>query len=65
MVGVPALNNVGSGYVPAAQLKGYIDQVKALGINNFGGIMMWDGTEALNNVVDGSSFLTGAALAVQ
>jgi len=65
MIGVPSLNNVGSGYVPASDLKGYVDEVRALGIDNFGGIMMWDGTEALNNVVDGANFLDVAAAAVQ
>jgi len=62
LIGIPALNNVGSGYVAANQLGQYIDQVKALDLSNFGGLMMWDGTEALNNVdASGANFLDVAA----
>jgi chitinase len=62
LIGIPALNNVGSGYIAAAQLGQYIDGVKGLELPNFGGIMMWDGTEALNNVdAQGNNFLDAAA----
>ena len=66
LIGIPALNNVGSGYVAANQLGQYINQVKALELPNFGGLMMWDGTEALNNVdASGANFLDEAAATLE
>lgn len=61
-VGIAAESNVGSGYIAAADLGSWVDQVKALNLGNFGGLMMWDGTEALNNIdANGNNFLDVAA----
>ncbi|ODV91677.1 carbohydrate-binding module family 19 protein [Tortispora caseinolytica NRRL Y-17796] len=51
-LGVPASPTAaGSGYVSASELNSYIDQVK--GLANFGGVMMWDASQAYNNIVSG------------
>ena len=50
-VGAPACQEcAGQGYVPADQFKGVIEGAKtAQGVANFGGVMLWDGAEAVVN----------------
>ncbi|KAI9682943.1 MAG: hypothetical protein M1829_006379 [Trizodia sp. TS-e1964] len=40
----------GSGYLPASGIVGLVKQVEALGLPNFGGVMLWDGPEAHRNL---------------
>lgn len=49
-VGVPAFEGAGPGYVDGAALYSRITQARELDVPNLGGIMLWEGTEALANV---------------
>lgn len=49
-VGVPAFAGAGLGYVDGAALYSRITQARELDVPNLGGIMLWEGTEALTNV---------------
>jgi len=49
-LGVLAFADGGSGYVQPAELVSVLKDVKALGGSNFGGVMLWDGTEAHKNI---------------
>ena len=39
----------GSGYLAASDMQAVVEQAKAVGIPNFGGVMLWDGSEAYEN----------------
>ncbi|KAK5134709.1 hypothetical protein LTR08_006224 [Meristemomyces frigidus] len=64
-VGAAAFPAAGSGYVNGSELQSYIEQVK--NVTNFGGMMLWDGSEGAANVDEyGVSYLDYAkAAAVQ
>ncbi len=49
-IGVGAWEGAGTGYVGGDVLAEIVAGARALGENNFGGIMMWDGAEGLANV---------------
>lgn len=49
-VGIPAFAGAGAGYVEGAALYSRITQARELDVPNLGGIMLWEGTEALANV---------------
>ena len=50
MVGAPASPpSAGSGYVEPAAMQQALDQVKSAGLSNFGGVMLWDGSQAIGN----------------
>ena len=49
-VGAPACADcAGKGYLDPANMTSVIKSAKAAGISNFGGVMLWDGSEAKNN----------------
>jgi hypothetical protein len=50
----PALSGGGSGYMDVESFGAVLGQVRGLMLNNFGGAMLWGGSEGLLNVVDGS-----------
>lgn len=49
-VGVGAWEGAGSGYVEGAGLSSQISLVRELYVENLGGILLWDGSEGLQNV---------------
>jgi hypothetical protein len=62
--GAPSFNWEGSGYQDLEGFTRAITQVKEIGLYNFGGIMSWDGSEALFNKNQGIDYLTGAKNAI-
>ena len=56
-VGAPACAGcAGAGYLEPASMTSIVQKAKAAGISNFGGIMLWDGSEAVANVQDGKDY---------
>lgn len=49
-VGIPSFAGAGAGYVDGAGLYSRIVQARELDVPNLGGIMLWEGTEAMDNV---------------
>lgn len=65
-VGVAAFEGAGSGYVQGAGLSTLISLARELYVDNLGGIMMWDGSEAMANVDQyGVNYLDYAKAALQ
>ncbi|KAH0594341.1 hypothetical protein MHUMG1_07689 [Metarhizium humberi] len=64
-IGLPAsTDSAGSGYIVPKALKDLVCEYNSH--QNFGGVSLWDGTRAMNNVdAEGKSFLQSAAEAVQ
>jgi chitinase len=61
-LGAEAETGDGASYIPIADLQGNITSVKALNLPNFGGVNLWDGSQAVanGNFQDGvKSALTG------
>lgn len=57
-IGAPAFQGGGSGYLPGAQFAGVIGKARGLGLGNFGGVMLWDGSEGeLNKDTGGNSYM--------
>ncbi|KAL8763918.1 MAG: hypothetical protein Q9184_000361 [Pyrenodesmia sp. 2 TL-2023] len=54
----------GSGYLEAEQLGSVLENAKAAGLSNLGGVMLWDGPEGKANVQDGKDFLTSVKAAM-
>ena len=48
-IGAPAWAGDGTGYLPPSQMALVIQEAKAAGTGNFGGVMLWDGAEAQVN----------------
>lgn len=58
-IGAPGCSAcAGSGYVEPAQLDGVLQSAMAAGVGNFGGVMLWDGPEAMENTDGGKDYLT-------
>jgi chitinase len=53
--GCPAC--AGSGYLDPNTLRSVVSSAKSAGVSNFGGIMLWDGPEAIQNKAGGSDYL--------
>ena len=50
MVGAPASSaSAGSGYLESADMQKALSGVKSAGLSNFGGVMLWDGSQAIAN----------------
>lgn len=57
-VGAPAsAKSAGKGYLEPADMGKVIKSAMAANISNFGGVMLWDGTEAKLNTGDGGDYL--------
>lgn len=64
-VGAPGCPKcAGTGYLDPASMASAVADVKNAGIPNFGGVMLWDGPEALANVNGGKDYLTAAKAAL-
>ncbi|KAL8941941.1 MAG: hypothetical protein Q9216_001969 [Gyalolechia sp. 2 TL-2023] len=58
-VGAPGCSAcAGSGYLDAGQMEGVLATAKGAGLNNLGGVMLWDGPEGKANVQEGKDFLS-------
>jgi len=58
-VGAPGCAEcAGSGYVQPGQLKGVLQGALGAGVGNMGGVMLWDGPEAMVNTQGGTDYLT-------
>lgn len=56
-IGAPGCETcAGSGYLDANSMASAVANAKSAGVSNFGGIMLWDGPEALANVQDGKDY---------
>lgn len=56
-IGAPGCANcAGAGYLEHAAMASAVQQAKAAGLPNFGGIMLWDGPEAVANVQNGKDY---------
>jgi len=64
-VGAPSFRGGGNGYLDAVGLSGIIQKVKRYGGDNFGGVMLWDGAEAVQNVARGKNFIEGISGALK
>lgn len=63
---IGALSTAGSGYVVGSGLETIVSQARELYTSNFGGVMLWDGTEAMDNVDQyGDSYLVYAKESLQ
>lgn len=49
-IGAGAFEGAGSGYVVGAGLSSMVSLVREMEVENLGGVMLWDGSEALSNV---------------
>ncbi|KAK0817229.1 hypothetical protein LTR75_003209 [Friedmanniomyces endolithicus] len=47
---VKAAEAAGSGYVHGPKLKEHTDEVRSAQVKNLGGVMLWDGTMAMENL---------------
>lgn len=54
----------GSGYLEAEQLGSVLENAKASGLSNLGGVMLWDGPEGKANVQGGKDFLSSVKAAM-
>lgn len=58
-VGAPGCSQcAGSGYVQPGELNGVLQAALGAGVGNLGGVMLWDGSEALVNTEGGNDYLT-------
>jgi chitinase len=65
-IGAAAFEGAGSGYVPGSGLSVPISMARELYVDNLGGIMLWDGSEAMVNVDQyGVDYLEYAKAALQ
>lgn len=65
-IGMPSWPGAGSGYVDGDQLQSTLEGVSLLNVPNLGGIMLWDGTNALlNKDGSGKDYIELAAAALQ
>lgn len=56
-VGAPGcVDCAGAGYLDASTMASAIGDMKIAGISNMGGIMLWDGPEAMANVAEGKDY---------
>ena len=57
-IGAPACETcAGKGYLDPANMTSVIKSAMTAGVNNFGGVMLWDGSEAMNNTGAGGDYL--------
>ncbi len=56
-IGAPGASPAGSGYLEPAAMATAIQGASKAGINNFGGVMLWDGPLAKNNAAGGKTYL--------
>lgn len=58
-IGAPGCTScAGSGYVDPAQVSSVMNAAKSAGVSNFGGVMLWDGPEAMVNTDGGKDYLS-------
>ncbi|KAL8969562.1 MAG: hypothetical protein Q9183_001942 [Haloplaca sp. 2 TL-2023] len=58
-VGAPGCTAcAGSGYLSGSQIGSIVEEARAAGIVNMGGVMLWDGPEGKANVESGKDFLS-------
>ena len=58
LIGGPACETCGPhGYLTPSAMPSVISAVKAANLKNFGGMMVWDGAEAAENVVGGKNYM--------
>lgn len=58
-IGAPGcLICAGSGYLEGAAMTSQISSAKGSDLSNFGGVMLWDGPEAMFNTDSGQDYLT-------
>ncbi|KAG7007017.1 hypothetical protein G7Y79_00012g033530 [Physcia stellaris] len=58
-IGAPGCSScAGSGYVDPGQVGSVMSAAKAAGVSNFGGVMLWDGSEAMVNMEGGKDYLS-------
>ena len=56
-IGAPGCSAcAGSGYLEADQMASVLAEATGAGISNLGGVMLWDGPEAMTNVADGKDY---------
>ncbi len=58
-VGALSFNGSGSGYQDLEGFASTITRVRRLGLSNFGGVMLWDGSEGLLNKYEGVDYQQG------
>ncbi|KAL9017751.1 MAG: hypothetical protein Q9185_004908 [Variospora sp. 1 TL-2023] len=65
-IGAPGCSAcAGSGYLGAGEMAGVLERAKAAGLDNLGGVMLWDGPEGKANVEGGGqSYLSAVKKAV-
>ena len=57
-IGAPACEEcAGKGYLEPADMTSVIQSAMKAGVANFGGVMLWDGSEAMNNTGAGGDYL--------
>lgn len=57
-IGAPACEKcAGNGYLDPAKMTAVIRSAMTAGVSNFGGVMLWDGSEAKVNVGNGSDYV--------
>lgn len=65
-IGAAAFDGVGSGYVVGEGLSSQVSLARELYVDNFGGMMLWDGSEGMANVDEyGDDYLGYAKAALQ
>ena len=58
-IGAPGCSScAGSGYVEPGQVQSVLEGAIGAGVGNLGGVMLWDGPEAMVNTVGGTDYLT-------
>lgn len=58
-IGAPGCTScAGSGYVDPAQVGSVLGAATSAGVSNFGGVMLWDGPEAMVNTDGGKDYLS-------
>lgn len=60
-----AFENNKSGYVVPSTFVSYVDDMRDIGANRFGGVMLWDGTKGLETLEDGLNFINITETALQ
>lgn len=65
-VGAPACSDcAGAGYLDPGAITSVISSIKTAGLSNLGGIMLWDGSEAMANKAGGGDFTTAVKSALK
>lgn len=58
-IGFPGCQRcAGSGYLNPSDLKSTLEDAKGANLTNFGGVMLWDGPQAMANLEGGKDYLT-------